>query len=407
MESVQPASTVSRMKSNSRFEVATEAALRRALVSGVIASVVLAGIIGLILIFTVGVLLGLVVGVVLFVGASAGWMLYVQSAFGDAASSVLEGGGAAAGEDEYPSFRNALEGVAILTGVRVPALRVLDHGSANAMVAQGLEEDATVVVTTGLLENCRIVEAEVLAAELLCRVRDGSARYCTLAAGLPGPVRAAAGLDGGAVAALIGDRSDVGEDGGDLPPRALDPGGVDPHPLAHQGAGERGDERQDAVLPARRPRLGERAKEGRLRENMSVGPAARRRPEVAIEALLERPDLVGDPLGVERGSRRRLGVGPREDLARVADEAAVAGEQRRDRPAAAGAAQRQVVEERQVAVLDEGDLPALEGPARLLAVVGEGDRDEPRGRHRGDCSRRAGACVGRSAPRGAAIPEKE
>ncbi|MEZ5347833.1 MAG: hypothetical protein R2714_01365 [Microthrixaceae bacterium] len=83
------------MKSNSRFEVATEAALRRALVSGVIASVVLAGIIGLILIFTVGVLLGLVVGVVLFVGASAGWMLYVQSAFGDAASSVLEGGAAA------------------------------------------------------------------------------------------------------------------------------------------------------------------------------------------------------------------------------------------------------------------------------------------------------------------------
>lgn len=209
VESVQPASTVSRMKSNSRFEVATEAALRRALVSGVIASVVLAGIIGLILIFTVGVLLGLVVGVVLFVGASAGWMLYVQSAFGDAASSVLEGGGAAAGEDEYPSFRNALEGVAILTGVRVPALRVLDHGSANAMVAQGLEEDATVVVTTGLLENCRIVEAEVLAAELLCRVRDGSARYCTLAAGLPGPVRAAAGLDGGAVAALIGDQRAV------------------------------------------------------------------------------------------------------------------------------------------------------------------------------------------------------
>ena len=52
---------------------------------------------------------------------------------------------------------------------------------------------STVVVTSGLLEGARTVEMEVLAAELLCRVRDGSARFGTVAAGLPGVVRAAAG----------------------------------------------------------------------------------------------------------------------------------------------------------------------------------------------------------------------
>jgi hypothetical protein len=65
---------------------------------------------------------------------------------------------------------------------------------------------STVVVTSGLLDGARTVEMEVLAAELLCRVRDGSARFGTVAAGLPGAMRAAAGLGPVAVAATLGEQ---------------------------------------------------------------------------------------------------------------------------------------------------------------------------------------------------------
>lgn len=180
--------------------------------AGVVCSVALGVVVGIVLVVTQSVLVGLLAAVLVMVAGSAGWVLYVQAALSRVVDTALGGIGSAAAPADHESFRNALEGVAILTGVRVPNLRVLDSPSANALVAHGLDDQATVVVTSGLLEDCRVVESEVLAAELLCRVRDGYARYCTLAAGLPGIVRTAAGLDASSVAAALGDQRAVLED---------------------------------------------------------------------------------------------------------------------------------------------------------------------------------------------------
>ncbi len=206
------AGTLQAMSDPNHFLDAAATATRRALVVGVACSVVLGVVAGVGLALTVSVLVGLAVAVVVMVAGAAGWALYVQAAVSRVVDTALAGIGSEAAPGDHESFRNALEGVAILTGVRVPNLRVLASSSANALVAHGLDDEATVVVTSGLLEDCRVVEAEVLAAELLCRVRDGYARYCTLSAGLPGVVRAAAGLDAPSVAAVVGEQRAVLED---------------------------------------------------------------------------------------------------------------------------------------------------------------------------------------------------
>jgi hypothetical protein len=176
---------------------AVEAAQRRALTVGAVASVVVAVVLAVI----VSILLGALALVVL----GAGWVLLVQSAFARAQDRVVAGIGREVRPDELPGFRNALEGVALLTGVAEPAIRLVDSPAANAMAAAGAA-GSTVVVTSGILERDSPVESEVLAAELLCRVRDGSARYATLVAGLPPAVRLAAGLSESSLASTFGEQ---------------------------------------------------------------------------------------------------------------------------------------------------------------------------------------------------------
>lgn len=185
--------------------------MRRAVASGVVFSVAIAVILAVLLTGIFSALVGLLVAVVVIVGGSSAWVGYVQRSFARAASTVVEDLGRPVRPNEQPVMHNALEGVAILTGVRVPELKVLDSESANAMVASD-GEHSTVVVTSGLLQRCRPVEAEVIAAELLCRVRDDSARYCTLAAGLPAVLRRACGVDETALVGLLGDQRAVHAD---------------------------------------------------------------------------------------------------------------------------------------------------------------------------------------------------
>lgn len=189
--------TVAAMYAPSRFEEATEQAHRRALLVGIVAAVLVAVLVAVIGLPLVG-LLVLVVGI-------AGWVLFVRSGFERAHEHVVGPLGTPVSAGDRESFRNALEGVAILTGVRAPRLRLIDTTSANAMVAAD-RDAATVVVTAGLLEGGRTVEYEVLAAELLCRVRDGSARFGTVAAGLPAALRWAGGLSAARVAETLGDQ---------------------------------------------------------------------------------------------------------------------------------------------------------------------------------------------------------
>ncbi|MFV0317783.1 MAG: hypothetical protein ACK5O2_12585 [Microthrixaceae bacterium] len=208
MSSLSSGATTSR-GSTTRFVEAAEAAQRRALVVGVAAAVVVGIVLGAVLVVVANVVVGLLVAVAIMVIGAGAWALYVQSAMAGAADAVLDGLGTEVGPGEHESLRNALDGVAILTGVKVPTLRVLVGDSANAMAIQGLDEDSTVVVTSALLDGCRVVEAEALAAELLCRVRDGSARYLALASGLPAAVRSAAGITEASVAAAIGEQRAV------------------------------------------------------------------------------------------------------------------------------------------------------------------------------------------------------
>lgn len=199
------------MQTAPSFRAAAEAAMRRTMVVGAVASIVVGILLGIASAVATGVLVGLLVAVAVMVVASSAWVTHVQRNFAGVVSRVVEGLGREAGPDEQPAMLNALEGVAILTGVAVPGLRVLDSQAANAMVASDGER-SVVVVTSGLLREFRPVESEAIAAELLCRVRDGSARYCTLAVGLPALLRRVGGFDGTNLAGLLGEQRAVHAD---------------------------------------------------------------------------------------------------------------------------------------------------------------------------------------------------
>lgn len=186
------------MQSPSRFDQATAVAQRRVLVAGVVVAVV----VGAVLALTLSIVLGLLV----LLAGIAGWVLWARALLaGVLDRTVAQTGARPADPAEVPSWFNALEGVAILTGVQVPELYLLDTPAANALCAAD-GGAAAVVVTSGLLDGAGPVELEVLAAELLCRLRDGSARYATLAAGLPPWLEPVAGTGGAAMAAVLGDQ---------------------------------------------------------------------------------------------------------------------------------------------------------------------------------------------------------
>ncbi len=199
------------MQSPSPFSVAADAAMRRAVMVGVVASVVVGLVLLVIVSLALNVLLGLLLGVVVMVVGSAAWLSYVRGGFGNVVAAVTDGLGEVVSEADQPGWCNALDGVAILTGVAKPEVRLLDVDAANAMVASD-GRDSTVIVTRGLLEVCRTIESEVIAADLLCRVRDESARYATLAAGLPSLLGRAAGIDEASLVQVLGEQRAVHTD---------------------------------------------------------------------------------------------------------------------------------------------------------------------------------------------------
>lgn len=194
------------MQSASRFEEATVTAERRALLVGVVTLAVLALVVAVVVAVLVAALSGIAAGLVILAAGAAAWVLLVRSQFATAADRVLAGvPDAPLAEVDAPRWHNALSGVALLTGVKVPSVRVVDVPVANAMVVSD-QRSSTVVVTAGLLDGAGPVELEVLAAELLCRVRDGSARFTTLTAGLPTWLGRVAGLTAARAVELFGDQ---------------------------------------------------------------------------------------------------------------------------------------------------------------------------------------------------------
>ena len=147
---------------------------RSALPVALVLAVVL-GLIGGLLFELVGALVGVVAGV----GLAVAWAFFMAAG---ATTGVLRVVGAAPVEEGvYPRLENLVESLSISTGVEEPDLAVLEDPHANLLVA-GPAGQATLVVTSGLLELLTRVELEGVLAAGLGRIGTGDAHLATLAA---------------------------------------------------------------------------------------------------------------------------------------------------------------------------------------------------------------------------------
>jgi heat shock protein HtpX len=146
--------------------------------------------VGILPAIVVGVLLLLVqpvVGVVVGLALAVGWVLFVRARIAGASRRVIGGLGAAPlAAGSQPRLENLLEGLCVTSGVAPPSVALLRTPAMNALVAAD-REHAQFVLTTGLVEQLGRLELEGVLANLLGRVKDGSARYTTSVLGLLGP----------------------------------------------------------------------------------------------------------------------------------------------------------------------------------------------------------------------------
>jgi heat shock protein HtpX len=126
-----------------------------------------------------------IVAVVLALVVGAGAVVWVRSRIRSAPARVVAGLDATAlRPGEHARLENLLEGLCATSGVSAPTVSLVRSDRMNAMVAAG-RDDAEIVLSTAMLELGRL-ELEGVLANLLGRVRDGSARYATTVLGLFG-----------------------------------------------------------------------------------------------------------------------------------------------------------------------------------------------------------------------------
>jgi heat shock protein HtpX len=149
-----------------------------------------------------------IVAVVVALAVGAGAALWVRSRIASAPARVVAGlDTTTLRPGEHPRLENLLEGLCATSGVNAPTVSLVRSDHMNAMVAAG-RDDAQVVMTTAMLEHLGRLELEGVLANLLGRVRDGSARYATTVLGLLGPSSRAQRL----LAAELGDQRSVMSD---------------------------------------------------------------------------------------------------------------------------------------------------------------------------------------------------
>lgn len=149
-------------------------------------------------------------GLVALVAVQIVWVLVVIIRTRGAIDQVLRSiGGRPLREGEYPQLENLLHGLGLTGGVRMPDVRLLETPSMNAMMVAD-SDDATLVITTGLIEGLDRIELEGVLANLLARRRDGSARYATMVTSMYGN----SGAGGGAkmLMAGLGDQRSIRSD---------------------------------------------------------------------------------------------------------------------------------------------------------------------------------------------------
>lgn len=182
------------------------AAVRRALASfGIMPGMVVAVVVALL----VGPLLGLLaVVLVAAVWASLVWLRARSSL--TRLIDVVGAVPAAAGTGDA-RWANVIDGLCATSGLDGVELLVVDRPEANALAASSSDRDV-VVVTRGLVEALSLVELEGVGANLLGRIRDGSARYGTEVFGLLGPFLGSLAAADRLVADGLGDQRDVHSD---------------------------------------------------------------------------------------------------------------------------------------------------------------------------------------------------
>jgi len=163
----------------------TPAADADRLVRRVVAVGVLKGVLVAVVLAVVGLVADVdllpVVGVVLGVVVAVGWALFVRSAVARSVGTVLDGVGAVRLEPaSSPRLANVVEGLCVASGVAEPELWTVAAPTANAMALDAGDRTA-LVVTEGLVAHLGLVELEGAVANLLGRVKDGSARLATTA----------------------------------------------------------------------------------------------------------------------------------------------------------------------------------------------------------------------------------
>jgi heat shock protein HtpX len=186
------------------FDRKADAVVRALSLFGIMPAMIVAVVLALL----VSPLVGLVVGVVV----AGGWAVAVHLRARGSLDKVLATTGAdrmSAGA--FPRWTNVVDGLSVTSGVGDAELWVLDTDRANAMAAAS-KDGSAIVVTRGLVESLSVVELEGVAANLLGRIKDGSARYGTVTFGLLGGLLGTVEPAGRVVADGLGEQRSVQSD---------------------------------------------------------------------------------------------------------------------------------------------------------------------------------------------------
>lgn len=135
----------------------------------------------------VALLVAPLVGLIAMVVVAVAWAVVVRVRAASSLDRLLSGLGA----EPIPAgtaarWSNVVDGLGVTSGVNEVELAVLDSPGANALAAASSRRNV-IVVTRGLIDELNLIELEGVAANLLGRIKDGSARYGTVVHGTLGP----------------------------------------------------------------------------------------------------------------------------------------------------------------------------------------------------------------------------
>lgn len=127
------------------------------------------------------------VGLAGVVVVALGWAFVVHLRARSALDRLVASLGAVPLRPEHAArWENVVDGLGVTSGVHDVELLVIDAEGANALAAAS-EDRRVIVVSSPLIEELPLIELEGVAANLLGRLKDGSARYGTVVQGLLGP----------------------------------------------------------------------------------------------------------------------------------------------------------------------------------------------------------------------------